>query len=131
MSIEWKRDSLSANLGILEFVNLDFNPKRIYWLTDFIKGSTRGNHAHKNLNQAMLALTGEIEIELYRGDSCEKHFLKPSDDVLYISPGTWRTIKSSISSSVLLVICDQEFSEEDYIRNWKVYLDWYSKNYES
>ncbi len=129
MEIEYKVDPNSGSLGILEFEKLKFSPLRLYWISDFIPGSTRGNHAHKTLTQAMFVIVGSINIKLSEGKNERTLRMEPNDSVLYINPGIWREFWTDDPRSIVCVLCDQPFNENDYIRDFEKYIDWFnSKN---
>jgi dTDP-4-dehydrorhamnose 3,5-epimerase-like enzyme len=114
-----------GSLGVLEFENLKFVPKRLYWLSNVPRDSTRGNHAHKTLNQIFILLSGSIDIEIYRGRESETFSLKNEGSALSLTPGLWRNIKNASVDAVLVVVCDQPYDEEDYLREFNQYLDWF------
>ena len=118
-------DPKSATLGVLEFYRLRFDAKRIYWLTNFVDGVSRGNHAHKTLNQAMIMISGQLELELYYGKDKTKLQLNANTDYVLVPAGYWRVMKNASADAVLLVVADSEYSEQDYIRNWSDYQDWF------
>jgi len=131
MEIDYKRDPSSGSLGIIEFEKLKFSPVRLYWVSDFIPGSTRGNHAHKTLRQAMFVIAGSVNIKLFEGRN--EHILKmePSGNILYIEPGIWREFWTDEPGSVICVLCDQPFNENDYIRDFDKYIEWFKSQNES
>jgi len=130
MFVQRIKDRNFGDLGVVEFSSLPFVCRRVYWITNFVKGNTRGNHAHKSLTQFITVLFGSVTFELFEGKKRRIVEVKADNESLLIFPGTWRTFSSEVPGSVLLVFCDQEYEEDDYIRNWDEYLDWFSKNYE-
>jgi dTDP-4-dehydrorhamnose 3,5-epimerase-like enzyme len=119
------RIDLRGSLGVLEFGNLEFKPKRLYWLSNIPSDLTRGSHAHKTLNQIFILLSGSMDIEIYRGRESVTFSLKKEGSALSLTPGLWRNIKNSSADAVLLVVCDQPYDEEDYLREFNQYLDWF------
>lgn len=130
MFVERFNDNNFGELGVVEFSSLPFLPRRMYWITNFVKGNSRGNHAHKSLTQFMTVPFGSVKFELIEGENRKIVELKADNESLLIPPGIWRTFSSDVPGTVLLVLCDQGYAEDDYIRNWDEYLDWYSKNHE-
>jgi dTDP-4-dehydrorhamnose 3,5-epimerase-like enzyme len=128
MLVKRVNDQNFGDLGVVEFANLPFVCRRIYWITNFVKGSARGHHAHKSLTQFMVVLRGSVSFTLFRGDSREEITLSAREDGIIIAPGTWRTFSSDTSDTVLMVCCDQNFTESDYLRNWAEYQNWYKEN---
>tara|TARA_B110000008_G_C16754339_1_gene477988 strand:+ start:404 stop:814 length:411 start_codon:yes stop_codon:yes gene_type:complete len=98
-----------------------FNIKRIFSITAK-KNSLRGQHAHKKCNQILIVPQGKIEVNLTNGKLKKKIILNSSSKALHIKPMIWASQKFLLSNSVLLVICDQNYSENDYIRKFEKYL---------
>jgi dTDP-4-dehydrorhamnose 3,5-epimerase-like enzyme len=114
----------NGDLGIVEFAELPFEPKRIYWITGVEDEKTRGHHAHKKLRQFFVALKGTFEVSLTDGIKEFSYTLGVDGNGLLLEPGLWREIRNFSDSSVLLVVCDQPYSEDDYIRDFDEYLSW-------
>lgn len=118
-------DPNSARLGVLECFNLPFEVKRIYWLTNFVEGVTRGNHSHKTLNQAMIMISGQMDLELYYGVEMTEYHLDAKSNYVLVPAGYWRVMRKATSDAVLLVVADAKYAEDDYIRNWNEYQEWF------
>lgn len=118
----WKTET--GDLGVVEFANLPFEPKRIYWLTGVGDDKSRGHHAHKNLRQYFVAIKGTVEIFLSDGVEEFVTTLHADGKAILLTPGLWREVKNFSADAVLLVICDQAYSEDDYIRDFNQFLDW-------
>ena len=125
--IEYFKDS-RGTLGVLDFNKLPFLPRRIYWITDTPENVTRGAHAHKLLNQVFLVLSGSVMIDTFKGLEKQSFNLIAEGPVLMLEPGCWRDIKLLTPDSLLLVLCDREYEESDYIREWEDYLEWFKAN---
>jgi dTDP-4-dehydrorhamnose 3,5-epimerase-like enzyme len=125
--IEYFKD-YRGTLGVLDFNELPFIPRRIYWITDASENITRGAHAHKLLNQVFLVLTGSVAIDIFKGSEKQSFNLIAEGPILMLEPGYWRNIKLLTPDSLLLVLCDREYEENDYIRDWEDYLEWYGAN---
>lgn len=125
--IEYFKD-FRGTLGVLDFNELPFIPKRIYWITDSPEKITRGAHAHKLLNQVFLVLSGSVTIDIFKGSDKQSFNLIAEGPILMLEPGYWRDIKLLTPDSLILVLCDREYEENDYIRDWEDYLEWYRAN---
>ena len=125
--IEYFKD-FRGTLGVLDFNELPFTPKRIYWVTDSPEKTTRGAHAHKLLNQVFLVLSGSVTIDIFKGSEKQSFNLIAEGPILMLEPGYWRDIKLLTPDSLILVLCDREYEENDYIRDWEDYLEWYRAN---
>jgi len=124
--IEDHSDTSSANLSVIEFDKLPWQPKRIYWLSNFVDESTRGNHAHRELSQIFIALSGTLDLEVFHGLSKEVFHLSPNGPEVHLSPGTWRVISKASADAILMVLADSTYDESDYIRDWDEYLEWFT-----
>lgn len=109
--------------GNLTFVegakHIPFKIKRIYYLYDVPGGSKRGGHAHKNLNQILIALSGSFDVILYDGKEKKTVHLNSPQQGLIIVPMVWREIKNFSSGAVCLVLASEYYSEDDYFRTLK------------
>lgn len=124
-------DKSSALLSVIEFNSLPWLPARIYWLQDFKNGTERGNHAHKKLSQIFFMMNGNVTIEIFQGLESKKITLNQESDPILLLPGTWRTISDASSNAILMVFADSPYDENDYIRDWKIYQEWYIKEFRS
>jgi dTDP-4-dehydrorhamnose 3,5-epimerase-like enzyme len=120
-----RSDVNSASLSVLEFQGLPWAPQRIYWLSNFVKGSTRGNHAHKTLSQIFVAVSGSVQIEIYQGIQRMSFNLSQGSSGLLLEPGAWRIISNASEDALVMVLADAPYDESDYIRNLDDYLAWH------
>jgi oxalate decarboxylase/phosphoglucose isomerase-like protein (cupin superfamily) len=117
-----KINNTKGNIGVIENDTIPFDVKRVYYLFDVPSGAKRGGHAHKKLKQVILAISGSFDVVLKDGKSKEIITLNRPDKGLLIENNIWRELENFSSGSVCLVLASEEFSEADYIRNYKDYL---------
>lgn len=108
-----------GNLAVIEKDIIPFKIKRVYYLYDVPSDSFRGGHAHKKLQQFLVALSGSFDVHLKDGDQEKTITLNKPNKGLLIVPGIWREIDNFSSGSVCLVLASEEFNESDYIRDYK------------
>lgn len=108
-----------GNLAVLENSNLPFDIKRVYYLFDVPFGSERGGHAHKNLLQLVVPLSGSFELVLKDGVNEKTVMLHNPTRGVLIPTMIWRELRNFSAGAVCLVLASEEFDEEDYIRDWK------------
>ena len=82
-------------------------------------GETRGDHAHRRCQQLLLAVSGGVTVISTNGQTERVHQLTNSGTGLVVPAMIWATQKYIEPNSQLLVICDQIFDEEDYIRDFE------------
>lgn len=108
----------AGNITALEnFKNLPFEVKRVYYLYDVPGGEGRGGHAHKELQQFIIAASGAFDVLLDDGINKKIIHLDRSFYGLHIVPGIWRELLNFSSGAVCLVLASEIFMEEDYIRD--------------
>lgn len=113
-----------GNLAVIEKDVIPFEMKRVYYLFDVPSGAERGGHAHKNLKQFLIALSGSFDVLLHDGNIQTKVTLNRPFEGLLIYPGVWREIDNFSSGSVCLVIASEVYDEEDYIRDFDGFMVW-------
>lgn len=108
-----------GNLSVVEGDTIPFVSQRVYYLYDVPSGSKRGGHAHMEQQQFLIALSGSFDVILKDGKNKKTITLNRPNLGLLIVPGIWREIENFSSGSVCLVLSSNQFSEEDYIREFK------------
>jgi dTDP-4-dehydrorhamnose 3,5-epimerase-like enzyme len=111
-----------GNLSVIEGNIIPFEIKRVYYLYDIPTASMRGGHAHKNLQQLLVALSGSFDVVLKDGISETVITLNKPNFGLLIPRGIWRELQNFSSCSVCLVLASAVFEEEDYIRNFDEFV---------
>ncbi len=115
----------SPNLGYISvaenFENIPFKIERVYWTYYTPQDVTRGGHAHLQLEQVIIAVSGTITfiIEDLKGSKTE-FILDSPEKGLYIPQKIWRDIKFS-HNAVLLCLASEKYTEEDYIRDYEIF----------
>jgi len=111
-------DYLNGYISVLEKNNLPFIPKRIYWTYNTSENLVRGNHAHFQLEQILIAVSGiiELKLEMLDGEKIEFVLNKPNLGV-FIPKMAWHSMKY-FDKAVQVCIANMEYQEEDYIRSY-------------
>jgi dTDP-4-dehydrorhamnose 3,5-epimerase-like enzyme len=110
-----------GNLVVAEALSKEFpfEIKRIFNVQAAIIGSIRGKHAHIDCTQLLICTNGVIEIYCESSTESEVFKLSKPDYGLLIYPGVWSEQKYLSQNSVLTVLCDHLYDEDDYIRDYK------------
>ena len=116
-----KPDMNNNQLQFFELKDLPFKTKRIFSVKAGHK-IKRGSHSHKECTQILFCISGEISVICKDIDSVIEHVLKPDGNGLVIPPGIWAEQVYNEDNSVLLVFCDKNFDENDYIRDFDQFL---------
>ncbi len=108
-----------GNLTFIEGHNhIPFDIKRVYYLYDVPGGAERGGHAHKALQQLIIAISGSFDIHLDDGTERKTVHLNRSYDGLLIPTMIWREIDNFSSAAVCLVMASERYEESDYYRHY-------------
>lgn len=115
----------SGNITPIENLkDIPFEVKRIYYLYDVPSGESRGGHAHRDLEQLIIAGSGSFDVNLYDGENSKTITLNSPDQGILMPKGIWRDLSNFSSGSICLVLASQVYMEEDYIRSlddYKIY----------
>ena len=113
-----------GKLSVIEKSIIPFEIKRVYYLYDVPSDSFRGGHAHKNLFQFMIALSGSFEVKIDDGSNNKKVMLNKPNQGLLIPSGIWREMDNFSAGSVCLVLASEFFDESDYFRDYNTFLNY-------
>lgn len=114
----------AGNITIIEGQkDVPFDIKRIYYLYDIPSGEDRGGHAHKGLQQLVVASSGSFNVLLDDGKNKKIVELSRPDYGLLIVPGIWRKLMKFSSGSICMVLASDLYSETDYIRDYSNFLN--------
>jgi uncharacterized RmlC-like cupin family protein len=111
-----------GNITVIEkHDDIPFDIARVYYLYDVPGGEERGGHAHKELSQLIIAVSGSFDVILNDGKSTKTVTLNRPYQGLYVVPGIWRELVNFSSGSCCLVLASHQYSEADYFRNYSEY----------
>jgi len=119
-----KIEERRGNLTFIENSrHIPFDIKRVYYLYDVPGGADRGAHAHKTLQQFIVAMSGSFDVVLSDGSREQRFHLNRSYQGLFVCPMMWRYLDNFSSGAVCLVLASGLFAESDYIRDHAEYLE--------
>ena len=102
--------------------NVPFDIKRVYYISVTEEGVSRGFHAHRNLKQIAVCVTGSCRFVLDNGKEKEEIILEGASNGLLIEDLIWREMHDFSSDCVLLVLASEYYDELDYIRDYQQFL---------
>jgi len=113
--------------GNLTFIEenqtIPFEIQRVYYLYDVPGGSNRAGHAHKALQQVLIAISGSFDVHVDDGHEKKTFHLNRPYIGLYSAPMIWREIDNFSSGSVCLALASQHYDESDYYRDYQDFLN--------
>lgn len=122
-----KIEERRGNLSVIENDTIPFDIKRVYYLYDVPTGSERGGHAHKDLRQFLVALSGSFDVVLNDGKEETIITLNKPYEGLLINSGIWRELQNFSSGSICLVVASEVYIEEDYIRDFDEFIKYVNR----
>ncbi|MBF1433170.1 sugar 3,4-ketoisomerase [Hoylesella nanceiensis] len=114
-----------GNLTVAEAnKNIPFDIKRVYWLYDVPGGECRGGHAHKQIKEILIAVSGSFHVTLDNGKEKKTFLLNHPYQGLLIDTKTWRTLDDFSSGAVCVVLASDFYDENDYIYDYNDFLQY-------
>ena len=118
-----KVSDVRGNLTFIEGGrHIPFGIRRVYYLYDVPGGAARAGHAHRALEQVVIAASGSFDVTLDDGFRRERVHLCRSYYGLYIPPMVWRELDNFSTGAVCLVLASDFYDESDYYRDYEEFL---------
>ena len=115
----------SDNRGFLSVVeggvDIPFDIKRVYYLY-LVPEAARGAHAHKQLQQLMVATSGSVHVTMDDGINRKTFVLDKPWKGLLVAPGLWHDLDNFAGGTVCMVLASEKYDAEDYIRDYQDFL---------
>lgn len=110
---------LRGSLSVGEFEReIPFSPKRYFLVYDVPTANTRGEHAHHECHQFLIAVRGSIRVAMDDGETRGEITLDRPNMGLYLPPLTWGVQYKYSSDAMLLVFASDYYDSADYIRDY-------------
>lgn len=120
-----KVESRSGNISVIEaFKTLPFKPKRLFYIYDIPSGESRGAHAHIDCHQFLVAVSGSFEVLIDDGFNKMYYTLNRPFYGIHIHPGIWANEQNFSGGAICLVLTSHNYNENDYIRDYSLYLEY-------
>jgi hypothetical protein len=114
-----------GNISVVENnKTIPFCVQRTYYLYDVPGGESRGGHAHRELQQLIIAASGSFSVTVDDGNVKRTFLLNRPYQGLLIVPGIWRELDDFSSGSVCLVLASHKYDAADYIRDYQEFLEY-------
>jgi len=114
-----KHHNEKGNISVVENgKTFPFDVKRVFYLYDVPGGESRGGHAHKELQQFIIAASGSFDVTIDDGQFKRTFTINRPYQGLLLAPGIWGELGNFSSGSVCLVLTSNGYVAEDYIRDY-------------
>lgn len=110
------------NTEAIPYQDIPFDIKRAYWIYDVPAGENRGGHAHKRLQQVIIAVSGSFTVTLDNGQERKQYLLNRPDQGLYLNTKIWRTLDDFSAGAVCLVLASELYEPDDYLYDYHEFL---------
>lgn len=121
-------DKRGQLVALEECIDIPFKIKRVYYMYDTKEGVRRGYHAHKSLKQILICIHGTCKVLLDNGIEKKIVPLEKPYEGLYIDNNIWREMYDFSGDAVLMVLASDYYREEDYIRDYDIFIRSISQN---
>ena len=122
MELDAHGDSRGSLVALEKNHNVPFDIKRVYYIFDTEAGVPRGFHAHRELEQLLICVSGSCKIKLDTGKEQESFELNRPTQALFVGKGLWREMFDFSQGCVLMVIASEYYDEAEYIRDYPQFL---------
>ena len=92
---------------------LPFEIKRIYWIYEADE-QIRGGHRHKITKQALVAVSGTVDLKINNGNKKTLYILDHPSKCLIVEPEDWHTMYFK-NNAVLMVFASHKYDKSDYV----------------
>lgn len=110
----------NGSLFFIENKTSKFKIKRVFFV-NAKKNAIRGKHAHKKISQIIICLSGEVEIICDDGLKKKKFILNRKNQCLIVPKLIWSTLKYKSKNTIISVLCNGYYSENEYVRSYDVF----------
>lgn len=111
-------NTMQGYISVCENDTMPFPVKRVYWTYYTPESLQRGGHAHYELEQILVAVSGKIIVETEMPGDVKERFILESPNVgLYLPKFSWHTMLYT-HNAVQMCIANIAYEESDYIRDY-------------
>jgi UDP-2-acetamido-3-amino-2,3-dideoxy-glucuronate N-acetyltransferase len=117
-------DDRGSLVALEQNKNIPFEIKRVYYIFNTKKDVRRGFHAHKELQQVLIAVSGSCKVLLDDGkESIEVELNSPAKGLL-VDKLVWHEMYDFSDDLVLMILASDYYNEEDYLRSYDSFLEY-------
>lgn len=103
-------------------IDVPFDIKRVFYIYGTQKDIPRGEHAHYKTRQFLVAVNGSCKVTLDNGSDTNTYCLDRPSLGLFQDAMIWGHMHDFSTDCVLMVLADQHYDEQDYIRDYQTFI---------
>jgi dTDP-4-dehydrorhamnose 3,5-epimerase-like enzyme len=113
-----------GQLTVAEYKDhIPFEIRRIYFISNVVKSAVRGGHAHRTLQQVIIAIKGSFDIHLDDGRVKRTIHLDSNCVGLFVGSMIWRRLTNFSDDAICLVLASNHYDEDDYYSNYVEFIN--------
>jgi WxcM-like, C-terminal len=98
---------------------IPFDIARVFFVYDIVADAGRGGHAHRLLEQVIVAAMGAFRVVLDNGTERTTVELRQPHVGLYVPTMVWSQLVDFASGSIGVVLASRHYDESEYIRDYR------------
>lgn len=103
-------------------VHVPFAIARVFYVHDVAAGVPRGGHAHRDTDQVITAVTGNLTLAVSDGRRWRRFGLGEAARGVYVPRMLWVDLLDFSQGAVCLVFASTIYDQSKSLRTWKSYL---------
>lgn len=104
-------------LAAIEFSQVPFAVRRIFWITDVTPGSDRAGHAHRTCEQFLFCARGSVTATVTGADHSTYSRTLGLGETLHLPPLNWLVLSNFSEGAVLGVLASEPYDRSEYIED--------------
>lgn len=101
--------------------DIPFDIKRVFYIYDSDNDVVRGKHANRDSEFVLINVNGKSKVRVYDGENSMIYNLDKPMMGIYIPRMIWKDMYDFSSDSILLVLSNEHYKENEYIRSIEEY----------
>ena len=108
--------------------DIPFEIARVFYIYGSDNNVIRGKHANKRSEFVLINVSGTSKVKVDNGNTSEVFELNEPHTGIYIPKMIWKDMYDFSQDSVLLVLSNEKYDPEEYIKDYEEYITMIKKN---
>lgn len=126
VSVERHQDERGSLIVLDDSTDTELTVRRTYTIWGVPEGAIRGGHAHRELHQIIVPVTGGVTVVVDDGENEQTYRLNDPSRGLFLGRMVWRELQDFTSDAMILVGASLPYDPEDYIHGRDRFHDEYA-----